>query len=516
MTAESHAGALYAVTAFSGEPRRVHHEDTMPVLLNKGQTINGITVPNGFVVFGLDKDTEGKLTQGGAASPVNLAVLGDTDAAAVKGMVLGGGIRTLSLVASTADTVLDQLPDGTYIGTSSDAAGGFGGRLWTATGSAASLTKTGRAATSTSTLLDTTGASIGGGTIGDAWALPNGDFIFYALDAATKGHLYLAHNNAGTWTVGANATLYNDAKAVLDIGRKSGAQPANIRSLHHRSLCVATIGGATVLLFGEYNVASGRVAGSTNDQVRVWKSTDFGLTWTILLDFNGNGSSSQVRHTHGIVQDPITGKIYFLFGDDPTSGLLRWDGVSAAPAANTPLASFRGVTGWEVLWDSTYPDTYRSGDIVFAGDKAGYLIDRASGTQVARFLQPRVMTRTGKMVVASCPAPDMSAYRDPLIGIALPQGGAIWISMWDTTVGATRGFDVWASADLVQWAKIGTIPDVGVAGTVGTITNLWWTSEQQLAVTMAAGSARLVAGSFGGTLLFDTSAVWDGVQRTLA
>lgn len=442
--------------------------------------------------------------------------LSQAQVTAAQALVSGGGIRTLTLVASTADSVLDQLPDGTYIGTSNDSAGGFGGRLWTATGSAASLTKTGRAVTATSALLDTTAASIVGGTIGDAWALPNGDFIFYALDSASKGHLYLAHNNAGTWTVGANASLYNDSKAVLDIGRKSGVHPANNRSLHHRSLCVATIGGSTVLLFGEYNVSSGRVAGSTNDQVRVWKSTDNGLTWSILLDFNGNGTTSQVRHVHGIVQDPITSRIYLLFGDDPTSGLLRWDGVSAAPAANTALSAFRGVAGWEVLWDSTYPDTYRSGDLVFSGDKAGYLIDRAGEPQVARFLLPRVMTRTGKMVVAPCPGPDLSARRDPLIGIALPQGGAMWFSMWDTSVGGSRGFDVWASSDLVQWAKIGAIADVGVSGTVGTITNVWWTSENQLAVAMSSGGAKLVAGSFGGTLLFDTTAVWDGVQRALS
>lgn len=492
---------------------------------------NGETIPAGAVVDVFDAATEAALIAAKEAvassaaatwSPTDYSykplfpIVGSpADQALFKPLVSGAGIRTLALAAATADSVLDQLPDGTYIGTSNDNAGGFGGQLWTATGSAASLVKTGRAVTKTSNLLDTTGASIVGGTIADAWALPNGDVVFCVLDAAAKGHLYLAHNAAGTWTVGANAGTFNDSKAVLDIGRKGGVQPANIRSLHHRSLCVATIGGATVLLYGEYNVAAGRVAGSTNDQVRVWKSTDNGLTWSILLDFNGNGASSQVRHVHGIVQDPITGKIYFLFGDDPTSGLLRWDGVSAAPAANTALAAFRGVPGWEVLFDATYPDTYRSGDLVFSGDKAGYLIDRASGVQVARYLQPRVMTRTGRMVVAPCQAPDVSAYRDPLIGIALPQGGALWFSMWDSTVGATRGFDVWSSADLVTWVKVGTIADVGLAGTVGVITNAWWTSGQQLAVTMVSGGAKLVAGAFGGTLLFDT-APWDGVQKAFS
>jgi len=64
----------------------------MPVLINKGQTINGISVPAGFAIFGLDKDTEDKLKQGGGGQTVNLAVLGDADAAAVKGMVSKAGI----------------------------------------------------------------------------------------------------------------------------------------------------------------------------------------------------------------------------------------------------------------------------------------------------------------------------------------------------------------------------------------------------------------------------------------
>lgn len=88
----------------------------MPVLLNKGQTINGIAVPNGFVVFGLDKNTEDKLTQGGAGSAVNLAVLGDTDAAAVKGMVSGDGVPGLIARAVTLhDNPLTPATRGTLI-----------------------------------------------------------------------------------------------------------------------------------------------------------------------------------------------------------------------------------------------------------------------------------------------------------------------------------------------------------------------------------------------------------------
>lgn len=66
----------------------------MPVLINKAQTINGVTVPAGFAIFGLDVDTEAKLKAGGAGTTVNLAVLGDTDATAVKGLVSGAWVAS--------------------------------------------------------------------------------------------------------------------------------------------------------------------------------------------------------------------------------------------------------------------------------------------------------------------------------------------------------------------------------------------------------------------------------------
>ncbi len=430
-------------------------------------------------------------------------------------------VKTLTVEATVASAIMDQLPDGKYIGTSNDSAGFFGGQLWTATGTATALVKTGITASRTDTgLLDTTGANISGGTIQDAWALPDGNIIFGVLDSAAKYHLYYALNTAGTWTVGSNATTYDNRRAVLDSGLKSGVQPANIRSLHNRSLCVANVGGSTVLLFGEYNVASGRVAGSTNDQVRVWRSTDGGRTWSILIDWNGSVGTQNVRHVHGIVQDPITKLIYILVGDDPTSGIIRWDGVSAAPAANTPISGFNGVTGWAALWNTANPDLYRSGDMVFGDEVAAYLTDRSIGTpNIDAFWPATTVNRTGKMNAVKGRPADMSAKRDPLIGVAIPGGGAFWASLFDTPLGGGRGYDVWASPDLRTWFLLGFLSDYGAASAqVGVLQNMFWSqTENKLIITQRPGGAMLVVGTAGASsLVCNADAFWSGNAGALS
>lgn len=435
----------------------------------------------------------------------------------VSGIGSPSEVKTLTVEAVVSSAIMDQLPDGKYVGTSGDAAGGFGGQLWTATGSASALVKTAISASNTSALKDTTGASIVGGTIQDAWALPDGNLVFGVIDSAAKYHLYFALNTAGTWTVGSNSTTYNNQQAVLDAGLKGGVQPANIRSLHNRSLCVANISGSTVLLFGEYNVASGRVAGSTNDQVRVWRSTDGGKTWSILIDWNGNGSTSQVRHVHGIVQDPITKMIYIMVGDDPTSGIIQWNGVSAAPAANTSISGFNALTGWAALWNATNPDLYRSGDLLFGGEVGAYLTDRSVGAPgVDAFWPATAISRTGRMSAVKGRPADMTARRDPLIGIAIPGGGGFWLSMFDTSLG-TRGYDVWASPDMRTWFLVGSLSDYGT-GAVGVLQNVFWSqTENKLIVNQRPGGSTLVAGqNAGSSAICNADGFWSGTSGILS
>lgn len=167
----------------------------------------------------------------------------------------------------------------------------------------------------------------------------------------SKSYLMRSHNYGVSWGTANN----NDRAAVLNIGdtgtaKSDGSTQTNlINILGTRGIAVCTIAGRTVILFGEYstNAAANTDPVAAGALVRVWKSGDLGLTWTVLLTFNTNiGGNRQVRHCHYIGQDPYSGYIYFGFGDSATSAIIRWDGVSTAPAANTLPSDFGNTPGW--------------------------------------------------------------------------------------------------------------------------------------------------------------------------
>ncbi|HEY1129133.1 MAG TPA: hypothetical protein VGF12_07000 [Roseateles sp.] len=444
------------------------------------------------------------------------------------GRAAASEVRTVAVEAALQQTLFNQLPNGNYIGTAAlpESVGFYGSKLFLASGPLSNLVPVGQNATLASVLKTSAGATITNGTLTGAWALPDGNLLFTVNSngGATSGRAFLYYGKvaagaitAATLTVGNNAAAFDNGCAVLDIGNKGGAQTADIRILHDRSICIATIAGNTVLFLSEYNVAGGRVQGGANDQCRVWRSTDLGKTWAIFLEFNTDGANRQVRHGHGVVQDPATGFVYFLFGDDPTSGIIRWDGSAAAPPANTAMPDFNKFAGWHALSRlDALTDNYRAGDLVFGGDIGAYLTDR-SGAKA--FWPATAVSRTGPLVATKGRDADMSPGRDPLIGIAIPGGGALWISMWDSSVpGGVRGYDVWSSPDLRNWFRVGWLSDVGVAGVVGVLFNVFWTSENKIVVSLASGSARLAAGanSFGGSLVLNADGFWDGVTKALS
>lgn len=420
------------------------------------------------------------------------------------------GIRSLSVEYASPDNLVAQFPDGTWLGTDNTAAGRYQGTYWFGTGAVTGLTKVEKTACRANTLLNKAGASIGGLGVWGAWILPNGNFLFVVNGSGNKWYLYLAKNVGGTVTVGANSPALNDGKPVMEIGEKAGTHIAGVNALHKRSLCVATIAGATVLLFGEYNVASGRVPGAANDLVRVLKSVDLGETWTTLIEWNTNGSTRQVSHVHGIVQDLDTGLIHILCGDNVYGGQIRWDGTSAAPAANTPIANFNGVSGWSALYDSTNPDYYRSGDMLFDGQKAAWLIDNFA------FNTSRLATKRGPLL----PTPGKlftPAYgHDPLIGLATPVG-YLWLSMFDRAnfPAATRAFDVWFSFDLISWVNIGYLTDNSTASSTK-IFDLFLSTDGRIMISASNGVSSLVAGSVGGTLICNLSNDFSGVYESIS
>lgn len=168
----------------------------------------------------------------------------------------------------------------------------------------------------------------------------------------SKSYVLRSHNYGASWGTNDN----NDRAAVLNLGdtavdgKSDGStQGTLINALGTRGICKATIAGQTVILIGEYNTnaAANTDPVAAGAQVRVWISRDLGKTWSVLLTFNTNtGGNRQVRHCHYIGQDPHSGYIYFGFGDSATSAIIRWDGVSAAPAANTLPENFGNTPGW--------------------------------------------------------------------------------------------------------------------------------------------------------------------------
>lgn len=259
------------------------------------------------------------------------------------------------------DCILGQLPDGRFVGFG-DTDSSFDTRLFISTAySGGTITRVNSSRTfAGGDLKDTAGASICGANAGiiGAFFPSNGDILMVArAHSQASQHLFRIKPNAnyGVANTVGNDANYSNGRAILDIGsltQGSGQASCVIgtKANYGRCFCEATIGGAKVYLFAEYNVAAGRVNGSTNDQAIVWQSTDLGATWSKLLVFNTDGSTHQIDHFHGVLQDPYSGWIYFLTGDNGAeNAVIAWDGVSAAPAANASLATIKATTGWRVI-----------------------------------------------------------------------------------------------------------------------------------------------------------------------
>ena len=181
---------------------------------------------------------------------------------------------------------------------------------------------------------------------------------------------YIVHHIFGTTTndlifVSVAYTLFNDKHYLLrsndggatfsqvfkfgDGNGPLGADALNVTVLNQDCFLEITReypggGGIGDLYIGEYNINTSRTTGGENDRVRLMKSTDHGVTWTAVMTWNTDGSN-QIRHIHGVKQDPYTGYIYLWVGDSNTqSGIIRWDGASAWTDNSTPatIATWSG------------------------------------------------------------------------------------------------------------------------------------------------------------------------------
>lgn len=206
-----------------------------------------------------------------------------------------------------------------------------------------------------------------------------GQFFIRAFPTWTAGTILMdVQTNTGTnqthdiyRSSDYGTTLDNSDSPVLALGdgnNGSDGQTKEITTLA-RNVAKVTLSGVNCILLGEYNVNSSRTNGGANDRVRIMKSIDDGLTWTQLGVFNTVSNKHDLRHSHGIFQDPYDKKVYFCFGDtNAECGILQWDGVTDWDNINNKSLSEIGgnFTGFKAVHSA---QRYRTCDLLFTQNK---------------------------------------------------------------------------------------------------------------------------------------------------
>jgi len=500
--------ATVAATGLGGNASRVH-EPRLPGTFTYGPYPMGGTVV-------VDVESNSGSSVGWVRSDSIIAESADGSSSLVDGA--GIPLRTLGFSAATTipEVILDQSKGGKYLFTQNDGTyGSYLSALSIATGTLTSLSKTSlQAVTNVSSLKDASGASITAGDISHAWWLSETRFLFVGRKLSNQYYyLWMCNYNGSAWTVGSNSTAFDNGNAVLAIGLYSGGQASQSRSLHARSMGVKS---ATEAVFGEYNINPSRTAGGISDAVRVYRTTDGGATWAAILTLNTDGSTTQARHCHGVRYDRYTGDWYMLFGDDPLSAVVRWDGVSASPAANTPLtqAGLGSVTGWEVMHDAAGLEC-RSGDISIHPQTIYYMADNSEVNTATKYAFQ--VSKSRPMSRVQMPQYERTTGRPPLIQCEMANGAAFWASMRESTDLAEspesfKGFDFWYTPDGYSFSKIAKTRD-NSSFSSGVLAQMMMTNEGSIVISATSGT-KLLAGAFYGSVIVSPVA-WDGTVRTL-
>lgn len=175
-------------------------------------------------------------------------------------------------------------------------------------------------------------------------------------NAASKHFLYRTTDMTGEsgWTESAK------------IGEYGGTHYANVSILGTRGLCEATIDGAKVHLYGDYNTRA-ETSGAEDGTVAVYKSTDDGATWSVVVQWNGSASFNNVNHCHLVTQNPATTQILIGLGDNTNSGILYWDGTTDISGLNdtTPTGGRATGSGYYFLHGNK---KYQTTDVIFLPD----------------------------------------------------------------------------------------------------------------------------------------------------
>ena len=283
----------------------------------------------------------------------------------------------------------------------------------------------------------TTGAQCAAGlaiTFIEPTSTPGLIFI-HVQTAAGSGDIYRSTDYGATATKVLELDSRNQAAPV------SGARSPNVRWLSGRSFCEATIQGRQVLFIGEYNIGTTRTIGGANDAVCLYKSTDEGVTWSIVAEWNTDGNTSYndganfgnyVRHIHAVRYSPVDGNIYILCGDVGTvggvdnnvqAGFIQWDGET--PITSNALLSSYNTTGLRNLSGS---QLYRMTDMLFEDD-AIYGMTDAINTLTSvewasgMFTFPYDLSSSDRIDKSILEVPNRSGR----MGLKHPNGNHLWI-----------------------------------------------------------------------------------------
>ncbi len=223
-------------------------------------------------------------------------------------------------------------------------------------------------------------------TILSIWAWDDFQLLQVKDGPSGKCLLYKSINHFAT--VGANAT-YDDGCPVYALGWNpaKSAEAAEVSIMAPWSLARGKNSrDEELIVFGQYNTASGRTPGGANDwsSVIVSKRNADAGSFDVLLEMNTAGSNI-VRHCHAVQQDPFTREFWIIYGDQTTSGTYVWDGIHPI-SPNTRASDAYKFRGWRGMDRFNNPtgdaNTGQLTSLIFTADEVICPVDH--GTTSAR------------------------------------------------------------------------------------------------------------------------------------
>jgi hypothetical protein len=143
---------------------------------------------------------------------------------------------------------------------------------------------------------------------GDVFAIVHNNNIGGVAAADMRGQVWRSSDYGTTWNM------------VLRLGDVDGTNANCIPKVYlmdgNRGFSIVELEGVKTILLGEYSLADqtpGHTQGGPKDWIRIWKSTNGGVTWSELVRWNDGKRC--LRHIHTIQQNPYNKKIYIAVGD---------------------------------------------------------------------------------------------------------------------------------------------------------------------------------------------------------